>query len=262
MLPLAGRLRAGPKKSPAALISIKERYFAMLKTDLILRNPIQYLSGQSEDVLVAGQFGGILARAGVGKTALMVQIALNSMLHGRNVLHVSLNQPVNKTNLWYREVFGHVARQSNVPQAEPLWESLLPHRFIMTFRAEGFSVPKLEERLTDLVEQKIFLPRMLIIDGLSFDEPVRDSLAGLKHYARLNSLSAWFSIRTHRHEEADSDGVPRQLTDVADLFEIALQLVPAGEEIHVKVLKGLTLPAEHARLVLDPTTRLLKDSRR
>ena len=30
----------------------------MLKTDLILLNPIQYLGGQSEDVLASGQFGG------------------------------------------------------------------------------------------------------------------------------------------------------------------------------------------------------------
>ena len=81
--------------APAASIYITEGYVAMLKTDLILRNPVQYLGGPSEDVLAAGQFGGVLARAGVGKTALMVQMALNSMLHGRNVLHVSLNQPVN-----------------------------------------------------------------------------------------------------------------------------------------------------------------------
>ena len=231
----------------------------MLKSDLILHHPVQYLGGQSEDVLTAGQFGGVMARAGVGKTALMVQIALNSMLHERNVVHVSLNQPVNKTNLWYREVFGHVARQFNIAQSESLWESLLPHRFIMTFRTEGFSVPKLEERLTDLVEQKIFVPRMLIVDGLSFDDPLRDSLAGLKHYARLHGLSVWFTIRTHRHEEPGPSGIPKQLADVEDLFEVALQLVPLGEEIHVKVLKGLTLPAEHAHLVLDPTTMLVKD---
>ena len=37
----------------------------MLKTDLILRSPVQYLGGQSEDVLAAGQFGGVLARAGL-----------------------------------------------------------------------------------------------------------------------------------------------------------------------------------------------------
>lgn len=231
----------------------------MQKTDMILRNPVQYLGGQSEDVLSIGQFGGVLARAGVGKTALMVQIALNSMLHGRNVLHVSLNQPVNKTNLWYREIFGLVAQHSNVSQPEPLWESLLPHRFIMTFRTEGFSVPKLEERLTDLLEQKIFAPRVLIIDGLSFDDPLRDALARLKHYARLNGMSAWFTIRTHQHETPGPGGIPKQLIDVEDLFEVALQLVPSGEEIHVKELKGLTLPADHAHLVLDPSTMLVKD---
>jgi hypothetical protein len=46
---------------------------------------------------------------------------------------------------------------------------------------------------------------------------------------------------------------------VEDLFEVAIQLMPVGEEILVKVLKGLTLPADHAHLVLDPTTMLVKD---
>jgi len=234
---------------------------AMLKNDLILRNPVHCLGGPAADVLNDGQFGGVLARAGVGKTALMVQIALNCMLHERNVMHVSLNQPVNKTNLWYREIFALVARQSGVAQPDILWESILPHRFIMTFRAEGFSVPKLEERLTDLVEQAIFVPQLLIIDGLSFDEPIRDSLSALKHYARLHGLRGWFTIRTHRHEDPGAGGVANQLADVEDLFEVAIQLVPAGEEIHVKALKGLTLPAEHARLVLDPTTMLVKERR-
>jgi hypothetical protein len=259
MPPLAHRLTAGTRKIPAELIFIKERYFAMLKTDLILRNPVQYLGGQSTDVLAEGQFGGVLARAGVGKTALMVQIALNSMLHERNVLHVSLNQPVNKTNLWYREVFGHVARQSNVKHPEPVWEALLPHRFIMTFRAEGFSVPKLEERLADLLEQKIFAPHLLIVDGLSFDDPLRESLSELKHYARLHGLRVWFTIRTHRHEDPGPGGMPKQLADVEDLFEVAIQLVAVGPEIRVRVLKGLTLPPEHAELVLDPTNMLVKE---
>jgi len=259
VLTLTDKFAVGAKRTPAALIVMKERYVAMLKNDLILRSPVQYLGGQSADVLADGQFGGVLARAGVGKTALMVQIALNSMLHERNVIHVSLNQPVNKTNLWYREVFGHLVRQSSIPQPEALWESLLPHRFIMTFRAEGFSIPKMEERLTDLVEQKIFVPRLLIVDGLSFDEPLRDSLSDLKHFSRLYGMRVWFTIRTHRHEDPGPSGVPKQLSDMEDLFEVALQLVPVGEEILVKVLKGLTLPAEHAQLVLDPTTMLVKD---
>jgi hypothetical protein len=257
MLSAARTLAAEARRNSPALILMKERGMVMLKNELIMRNPMQHLSGQSADILADGQFGGVLARAGVGKTALMVQIALNSMLHERNVMHVSLNQPVNKTNLWYHEVFGHVARQAGVTQPEALWESLLPHRFIMTFRTEGFSVPKMEERLTDLVEQRIFVPQLLIVDGLSFDEPVRDSLSELKHYARLHAIRVWFTIRTHRHEDPGPGGLVRQLADVEDLFEVAIQLVPVGEEIHVKSLKGLTPTATH--LVLDPTTMLVKE---
>jgi hypothetical protein len=88
---------------------------------------------------------------------------------------------------------------------------------------------------------------------------LRDALAGLKHYARLNGLSVWFTIRTHRHEDPGPGGIPKQLADVEDLFDLALQLVPVGEEILVKPVKGLVLPAEHAHLVLDPSTMLVKD---
>jgi hypothetical protein len=247
-------------QTATAVIYIKESYIAMLKTNLTLRNPLQFFGGQSEDILAPGQFGGVLARAGVGKTALMVQIALNSMLNERNVLHISLNQPVNKASLWYRDIFGHLAAGHPAPQTDQLWESLLPHRFIMTFRAESFSVPRLEERLTDLIEQKIFIPRMLIVDGLSFDESIRDMLSELKKLARLHGLYTWFSIRTHRHQDPGPGGVPKQLADVDDLFAVAIQLTPVGEEIHVRPLKGVSLPPEHARLILDPTTMLLKDT--
>jgi hypothetical protein len=255
MFPLSAKTAAGRFKPPAALIHIRERYFIMLKADLLLRNPVQFLG----DPMGAGHFGGVLARAGVGKTALMVQIALYAMLNDRNVLHVSLNQPVNKTSLWYREVFGHVARQANVPPSDPIWESLLPHRFIMTFREDGFSVPKLEERLTDLLEQNIFVPNLLIIDGMSFEAPLREPLSELKKFARLHGLGVWFSIRTHRHEEPGPGGIPKQLADVEDLFEAALQLVPVSAEIQVKALKGLVFPSGQSELVLDPTTMLAKD---
>lgn len=247
-------------KPSAEVILIKERFFAMLKTDLTLRNPLRCLSGPSEDILAPGQLGGVLARAGVGKTALMVQIALNAMLNARNVLHISLNQPVHKAGLWYQDIFNHIATDLGVPQSSQVWESLLPHRFIMTFRTDSFSIPRLEERLGDLIEQNIFVPRMLIVDGLSFDEPVREMLSELKKIARLHGLHIWFSIRTHRHEDPGPGGVPKQLADVDDLFSVAIQLLPVGEEIHVVPLKGVTLTPEHSRLVLDPSTMLVKNT--
>ncbi|MBI5063800.1 MAG: hypothetical protein HZB87_10175, partial [Desulfatitalea sp.] len=64
------------------VIRLKERSLAMLKQDLILRNPLRLLGYDSDDILEPGQFGAVLARAGVGKTALVIQIALNTMLRG------------------------------------------------------------------------------------------------------------------------------------------------------------------------------------
>lgn len=230
----------------------------MLKTDLILRNPLRLISSQSEDGLSDGVFGAVLARAGVGKTAFLVQVSLNFLLRGKNVLHISLNDPIQKVNLWYQEVFGHLARQYNVKQVQELWESLLPHRFIMTFKVEGFSVPRLEERVTDLTEQKIFIPQMVIIDGLPFNASVRESLLLLKSLAYKRSLSVWFTVRTHRHEAPGPDGLPAQLENIADLFELAIQLKPKGEEIYVIALKGEKLAVADHALLLDPATMLIK----
>jgi len=255
----AKTLPHAPKGKSADVIFIKERYFSMLKKDLILRNPLRLIRSETDNLLAAGEFGAVLARAGVGKTALLVQVSLGSLLQEKNVLHISLEDPVDKVSLWYKEVFNHIADQYNVGPINQLWDSLLPHRFIMTFRVEGFSVPKLEERLTDLTEQQIFSPRMLIVDGLPFDETIRESLSELKKLAAKHGVHIWFTVRTHRHEEPGPDGIPMQLSQVQDLFEVAIQLVPEGKDIFIKTLKGGKPDAEQPDLQLDPSTMLIKD---
>jgi len=241
------------------VIYIKERYFTMLKKDLILRNPLRVMGYENDDILDAGEFGAVLARAGVGKTAFLVQLSLNALLRGKNVLHISLEDPVNKVSLWYQEVFNLIAEQYKVDQINQIWESLLPHRFIMTFRVEGFSVPKLEERLSDLMEQNIFSPQMMIVDGLPFDKSVRQPLNKFKNLIKNHQMPAWFTIRTHRHDEPGADGLPVQLAQLSDLFEIAIQLLPEGKEIHVKAVKGAESFSEHLDLRLDPSTMLIKN---
>ncbi|OEU53594.1 MAG: cytoplasmic protein [Desulfobacterales bacterium C00003060] len=231
----------------------------MLKNNLILRNPLRLTGHETEDIIPEGGFGAVLARAGVGKTAFLVQLALNSLLRDNKVLHVSLNDPVKKVCLWYEEVLRNIANQYNVKQIDQLWETILPNRFIMTFKVEGFSVPKLEERLTDLTEQDIFFPRMILVDGFPFDEIARKSLSDLKTLAQNNSIRVWFAVRTHRHEKPGIDGMPPPFLAVADLFEVALQLQPVEKEIRVRALKGETAPADHPVLILDPSTMLIKD---
>jgi len=90
-------------------------------------------------------FGAVLAYAGVGKTALLVQVALNAMLREQPVLHVSLNDAVSKVDVWYQELFHNIAANYDAAEIQDHWDKIQPYRFIMTFKVEGFSAPKLEE---------------------------------------------------------------------------------------------------------------------
>jgi hypothetical protein len=253
------RFTGMPPSADRRVIHIRERNIRMQMNAVSLQNPLALLGYDSEDIPRRGQFGAVLARAGVGKTAFLVQLALMSMLKGKNLLHISLDNPVTKVSLWYEEVFRHLIRHHRLNQSDLLWEDLIRRRFIMTFRVEGFSVPKLQERLTDLTEQRIFAPRLIIIDGLPFDDAVRATLVDLKTLASNHGIGVWFAVRTHRHEDPGPDGIPVQLAAVSDLFECAIQLVPVGKEVYVKALKGAGEAASRPDLRLDPATLLVID---
>lgn len=231
----------------------------MIKQDLILRNPLRHLGFETEDILPIGGFGAVLAHAGVGKTALLVQLALNAMLRSRNILHVSLHDPVNKVTLWYGELFNHLASQYEGAQINKLWDSVLPNRFIMTFRVESFSVPKLEERLNDLTEQGIFKPEMMIIDGFHCDESTRPALVGLKSLAGKNGMHVWFTVHTHRHEKPGQDGLPPSFLLFTDLFDLILELQTEHANVHIKLIRGIASSSPAVDLLLDPSTMLIKN---
>ena len=224
----------------------------------IIENPLRHLGYETDEILSEGGFGAVFARAGVGKTSLLVQLALNIMLRQKGVLHISLSDPVKKISLWYKEVFQHLSTQNGVVQTQPLWEAILPYRFIMTLKVDGFSVPRLKERLKDLTEQNILSPRMIILDGLPFDDSVRATLVDLKSLVEKQAMHIWFTIQTHRHEALGADGLPTQLTDANDLFETIIELRPEGEKIYVINLKGGSETTHQARLQMDPSTMLMK----
>ncbi len=231
----------------------------MLENDKIMQNPLKGMGFKTDGIMPKGGCGAILARAGVGKTSFLVQLALNTMLRNEKVLHISLEDHVSKISLWYQEVFSNLARQHSITDIDSLWESILPHRLIMTFKVDSFSVPRFEERLTDLIEQKIFSPNVIFIDGLNFSADLGEVLTGLKDIAGKLALNLWFTVRTHRHEEPGPDGVPVQLAGIMDLFDVAIMLQPEGKEIHVKSLKGGDA-SEKAGLLMDPATMLLREA--
>jgi hypothetical protein len=243
----------------AQIIYLRERNFKMLKKDLMMRNPLRVVSDENGYILPEGGLGAVVARAGVGKTALLVQLSLNSLLKGDKALHISLGDPVRKVSLWYKEVFNNIGVQYKIDKIDDLWNELLPQRFIMTFNIDGFSVPRLDERLTELADQNIFVPQMILIDGLPFNQEMkRTDLHALKELSEKFNSHIWFTVRSHRHQEPDSDGIPVQLAEFTDLLDVIVKLEPHDSDIKLNVLKGSGAISSQD-LALDPATMLIKE---
>jgi len=243
------------------IIHLTHEDVAMLRKEIIYRNPLMSLGYESEDILPGGGFGAVMAHAGVGKTALLVQLSINTMLRGKNILHVSLHDAVGKVDVWYRELFQNIAPHFSAAEVKDYWEKIQPHRFIMIFRVESFSVPKLEERLIELLEQNIFHPHTMIIDGFRFDETGRLPLARLKELAGKRSIRIWFTVHTHRHEQRAQNELPVWFLHVADLFEVIVELAAQDDEIYIKAIQGKAADAESKALRLDPATMLVKNTK-
>ncbi len=226
----------------------------------VFANPLAGLGYEEATLLAPGAFSAVCARPGVGKTAFLVQMALWALSLEKHVLHVSLCDPIKKVDLWYRDLFSNLVGRAPGPEAPVTWAAFLPRRFIMTFKVEGFSVPKLEERLTDLVEQEIFTPHVMLLDGLVSDDSLEKVIEALKHLAQRHFLPVWFSVQTQQYPCSEaSTAVPPPLKETADAMDAILSIEGAADQILVKRIKGKTHSAARSFLRMDPATLLLTD---
>ncbi len=198
-----------------------------------------------------------MARAGLGKTAILVQFALDCMLQGNNVLHVAIGEGIDKTRDWYADMLATITdgeKLENIP-------GIMQQRMIMTFKESAFSKALLEERLDDLVKQNIFQPDCLIVDGYDFAGGNKEELAELCSYMAERGLKMiWFSAVCHRGDEHQKEGgIPAPGCDVEELFDNILLISPHEKEISLDVLKSSsTQVSAGGSLKLDPSTMLLK----
>jgi KaiC/GvpD/RAD55 family RecA-like ATPase len=236
----------------------------MLKQDLIEKNPLRVLNPGAEKCSDAQRMGLVIARAGIGKTALLVQMALDSLLRGNQVLHVSIGQSLEKTKTWYDDLFKDMAKTYDLENISEIEQEIMQNRMIMTFNATSYSLPKLEERLNDLVAQGVFDPHCIVVDGFDFASADREALRAMRDYVYEKKLQVWFTATTHRDDTRKSaDGVPAPCHEVDDLFDtiINLRAEPKRENLILDIIKDATGRVEAGeKLKLDPATMLVKSS--
>lgn len=227
----------------------------MLRKDLILKNPAVQIMGKEN--LHQGKFGAVLSRAGVGKTQFLVQIAIYRLLNDEKILHVSLNDHMDKINLRYKE--GYFSLIDSVGYIDPqkalrLWEDIDLAKTGMSYNESTFTPEKINEYLKSLKKENLQMPAMIVIDGLNFDRDQSAPLDEINAISEKYAVSVWFSMRTHREESLCPDGFPLQLEKLKNKFDKALFLKPRKDKIQVVILKDGDRASE--KFLIDPATMM------
>jgi KaiC/GvpD/RAD55 family RecA-like ATPase len=233
----------------------------MLKEDLIKKNPLRVLNPLTSESLPDHRMGLVMARAGLGKTAILVQIAMDSLLRGKKVLHVSVGEGLEKAKAWYDDIFQYISEGHQLENAGEIEDQLMRGRMIMTFKESAFSRPKLEERLKDLVYQNIFRPDTVVVDGYDFAKSDYESIVDLKEMMASMNVEVWFSALLHRDDErVSAAGVPAPCHEVDGLFDTVVIVQPQQSGILVNIIKDEYDGAAGKILNLDPSTMMVKEA--
>jgi hypothetical protein len=212
----------------------------MLKQEFTLKNPMRVLQKATQGGLGKGNLGVFMARAGVGKTACLIHVALDSLFKNQKVAHVGIGESIEAIQVWYNEILSDLCASFNIQD---------PH--------------KIGEDLEDLSRDGGFFPEVLLIDGFDFtkEDSAWDTLAAFEHVAKERALEIWFSARTHRGSKIINErGIPAPCHEVDDLFSVIIFLDPQPDAIHLKLLKDHKKPLrQELSIRLNPNTLLLMD---
>ena len=235
----------------------------MMKDELTQKNPIRLLNSEADGKPVSKRMGLVMARAGLGKTAILVQIALNSLLKGNQVVHVSIDQSLNKTKLWYDDMFKDIANACKLDKAGEIYDDVVRNRMIMTFKESSFSPAKLGERLNDLVAQGFFRPSCILVDGYNCSIGDQQTIGDLRELMESMGLQVWLSAVVHREDKrASESGVPAPCHEVDKLFDTIILLQPDTKKkgIALNIIKDTTDSAASGKVFsLDPETFLVQE---
>jgi hypothetical protein len=230
----------------------------MHSKELNERSPLRLLEQSIHGGLGRGNVGAVVARHGVGKTAFLVGVALDDLMRGRKVLHVALDEPVDKIRDYYDEIFMDLARTSNLDNIGEERLEIERNRNIHTYIGNAFSVAKLREAIAFLKAHMHFEPAALIIDGYRFEKASLADLAELRKVAQEINGELWMSAVTHRDSSKNERGVPEPLARLEAGFDVILEMDQTGSRVNLSLLKDHNNPdVSDVRVSLDPTTMLL-----
>ncbi len=203
----------------------------MEKKDLIEYSPVQYFEKVSP-ALKDGEMGLVTAKKGLGKTSVLVQFGLDSLIKDKATVHVSFDQHSSNVISWYSSVLAEITKKKNISNLSEISEDIVRNRTILNFNQETFTLPKVVNTIKALNEggSKI---ATLVLDGLNLANTSKEDFSLFADFVKKEKMTAWFSYAS----EAD------KLKDTLDaekinLFTTVAHMASNGKEIAISLLKN------------------------
>jgi hypothetical protein len=212
----------------------------MEKTELNRRSPLRALEQSLAGGLGSGNIGVVVARTGIGKTAFLVGIALDQLLRGHRVLHLSLGHSVEKVCAYYDEIFADMAHDYELADVWQVRLEMERKRHIHVYSDGAMSTKRLTQALDFMRQHADFAPATIVIDDCDFAKLSQADMQGLRALA------------------VTEDGIPEPVAHLRHEVAVILRMAHDGNGVHITPLKvqAEATPAS-LKLALDPKTLLL-----
>jgi len=231
----------------------------MIKEELIERSPVRILEKSIHGGLKSGEIGIIASSsAGVGKTSVLVQLALDKLLQGKKVIHVSFSQHTNYVLLWYADIFEEIIKKKNLVNSEEIKDDLVKNRVIVNFNQDAVTEEQILKSLKALIVEGGFDASLIVIDGFDFARSDRDRIAKMKAAAKELNISIWYSCNT-KENGSGRQKIPALVKEYLDLLDLVIVLEPKADHVELSALKygNSEGSSDSIALKLDPKTLLI-----
>lgn len=226
----------------------------MYRKFLNARSPLRLLEKGLHGGLGRGNLGVVLAGRGVGKTSFLVGVALDDLLRGEHVLHVTLDQTVAHVRAFYDTVFDDLASSTHLEEQVIARSDVERRRSIRAYTPAQFSSARLREAVKVETEAGS-RPALVIVDGFDLAAAPEGELAEIRALAQEIDAEIWLSAALATERIAD---IPASLGAVKQIASVVLALEPGVESLALRALKDHDNPDVSAlHVALDPRSLLL-----
>lgn len=204
----------------------------MIAEEVIDNHPLRLLD--QETGLPEADLSVVLARPGVGKSAVLINFALDTLVQGKKVLHICSGMDSEKVHEYYQEIHNELTEQS-AEFAKLSWADINNNLLVISYTSAESMVADLDNELTTLEDSVHLEPSLLVLDGFDVDGMKEQHLKLLKDIAQKHRYKTLASFTIHRNEDG-SVNLDQPIELVKNYSQHVYFLEPSQDKIKMDFL--------------------------